>query len=190
MAEPARRLATYEDLLAAPEHMIAEIIHGRLVTMPRPAREHAYAASMLHNILGPAFHRGLAGPGGWYILYEPELHFGPRERWEVLVPEFAGWRIERKPGPSERAYFTTVPDWTCEFISPSSEKDDRFAKPGIYASFGVQYYWLGDPPKRTLETFTLERGILRPVAKFRDNDRVEAPPFAEVLFSLGELWED
>lgn len=29
--------ASYEDVLAAPEHMIAEILNGELVLSPRPA---------------------------------------------------------------------------------------------------------------------------------------------------------
>ena len=36
---------------------------------------------------------GLGGPGGWYILDEPELHLGE----EILVPDLAGWRRERMP---------------------------------------------------------------------------------------------
>lgn len=190
MTETIDKPATYEDLLAAPEHMIAEIIHGRLVTMPRPARGHAFATTRLGYILGPPFAEGLGGPGGWYILYEPELHFGPRKQWQITVPDIAGWRMERKPGPSEKVYFTTVPDWTCEFISPSSKKDGRFEKPGIYASFGVQYYWLGDPVKRTLETFVLINGIWDRTGKFQGDDAVAAAPFHEVPFSLGRLWED
>ena len=43
MAESAQRAATYEDLLAVPENMVAEILFGRLVTHPRPAPRHAVA---------------------------------------------------------------------------------------------------------------------------------------------------
>jgi hypothetical protein len=35
MAEP-RRTATYQDVLEAPEHMIAELIDGQLILSPRP----------------------------------------------------------------------------------------------------------------------------------------------------------
>ena len=31
---------------------------------------------------------GAGVPGGWWILFEPELHF----RRDVLVPDLAGWR--------------------------------------------------------------------------------------------------
>ena len=37
MADPPRKRATYQDLLAAPEHLVAEIVNGDLVTSPRPA---------------------------------------------------------------------------------------------------------------------------------------------------------
>lgn len=190
MAGPARTLAKYEDLLAAPKDVVAEIIHGRLITHPRPRMRHAFAATLLGGILTPPFCRGIGGPGGWVILHEPELHFGPREDWEVTQPDLAGWRRERMPKVPDAAWTDLVPDWICEFISPSSKKDDRFEKPGIYASYGVQYYWLGDDRKRSLETFGLDRGILSPAATFHHDDRVEAPPFAEAPFSLGELWED
>jgi hypothetical protein len=35
MAEPGRRRATYEDVLKAPEHLIAELMDGELFTSPR-----------------------------------------------------------------------------------------------------------------------------------------------------------
>jgi len=41
----------------------------------------------------PPFRRGRGGPGGWVLLFEPELHFGA----DVLVPDLAGWRRERMP---------------------------------------------------------------------------------------------
>ena len=37
MAEPAARKATYADVEAAPPHLVAELIHGSLVTHPRIA---------------------------------------------------------------------------------------------------------------------------------------------------------
>jgi hypothetical protein len=45
MSEPAHRKATYEDVLAAPRHMVAEIIAGELRLQPRPAKPHTAAAT-------------------------------------------------------------------------------------------------------------------------------------------------
>lgn len=190
MTKTASRPATYEDVLAAPEHLVAEILDGRLVAHPRPARKHAYAASVLGGILTPPFHEEIGGPGGWYILDEPELHFGEKPNEEITVPELAGWRIEREPGPSETISFVTVPDWTCEIVSPSSERDDRVIKRDIYAKFGVGYYWICDPRKRALETFVRRNGVLEPAETYRDGDIAAASPFSEVPFSLDRLWKD
>ena len=79
------RRATYQDVLDAPAHQVAEIIEGTLHTHPRPAPRHTLASSTLGNELGPPFHRGRGGPGGWWILDEPELHLGE----DILVPDNA-----------------------------------------------------------------------------------------------------
>ena len=44
MTQPARRPATYEDILALPEHLVGEIVDGELVVSPRPAVPHTVGA--------------------------------------------------------------------------------------------------------------------------------------------------
>jgi hypothetical protein len=41
MGLPEPKPASYEDLFDLPEHIVGEIINGRLVTHPRPAPRHA-----------------------------------------------------------------------------------------------------------------------------------------------------
>ena len=86
-----RREATYDDLLAVPQPLVAEIIYGALQTHPRPSPRHQAASSNLGVELAGPFQRGRGGPGGWVFLDEPELHLGPH----VVVPHIAGWRAER-----------------------------------------------------------------------------------------------
>src|SRR5690349_11138621 len=117
MAEPAKRRTTYADLQAIPEHLVAEIIDGELLTHPR----HGAAASALGIKLGQPFQFGQNGPGGWIFIDEPELHVGSH----VLVPDLAGWRRERLPAYPETSYFTTAADWVCEVLSASTELRDR-----------------------------------------------------------------
>jgi hypothetical protein len=112
MADPAKRRATYEDLLAVPEHLVAEILNGELVTQPRPAAPHAHATSSLGGELYGPFTRGKGGPGGWVILFEPELHL----QGHVLVPDLAGWRRERMPEVPDTAAIELAPDWICEIL--------------------------------------------------------------------------
>ena len=85
--------ATYADLERVPPNMVAEIIGGQLYTHPRPRPRHAHAYSRLGMIIGPKFELADGGPGGWWILDEPELHL----RDDVVVPAIAGWRKTRMP---------------------------------------------------------------------------------------------
>src|SRR5207244_10248706 len=113
----ARRFATYEELLAVPDHFVAEILDGELHTSPRPAPRHAVASTRLAGDLVGPFARGRGGPGGWWILVEPELHLDD----DVVVPDLAGWRRSRLPEMPGAAYFALAPDWLCETLSPSTE---------------------------------------------------------------------
>src|SRR3990172_867600 len=125
MSQPRRR-ATYDDLMQVPDHLVAEIIDGELVTSPRPASPHAFASSCIGQDLGPFSRRpGAPGvPGGWWILDEPELHFAE----DVLVPDLAAWRHERMPRVPNTAFFTLAPDWVCEVVSPRTGRLDRVRK--------------------------------------------------------------
>src|SRR5204863_7850632 len=60
---PKKRRATYQDILDAPEHLVAEIVAGELHLSPKPAYPHVSAASTLIEVLGPPFRRGRGGPG-------------------------------------------------------------------------------------------------------------------------------
>lgn len=185
MSEPAKRRATYDDLLAVPDTLIAEIIDGNLVTQPRPAAPHARAASRLGIEIGGPFDRGKGGPGGWVILYEPELHL----HGDVLVPDLAGWRRERMPELPQAAAFELPPDWACEVLSPSTHTIDRIEKMRIYARERVGWLWLVDPLVRTLEIFRLADGKWTVHDSHQGEVAVRAEPFDAVELDLGALWE-
>jgi Uma2 family endonuclease len=184
MADPAKRRATYEDLLAVPEHFVAEILNGELVTHPRPAAPHAHAASNLGGELYGPFTRGKGGPGGWVILDEPELH----QQGHVLVPDLAGWRRERMPEVPETAAIELVPDWVCEILSPSTAAVDRADKMPIYAELGVSYVWLLDPLTCTLEVYQLDAQRYTVLGTWRGKAVVRAAPFDAIELELGALW--
>ena len=176
--------ATYQDVLDAPPHRVAEIVDGVLHTSPRPAAPHALATSRLGGEISPPFDRGRGGPGGWWIIHEPELHLGE----DILVPDLAGWRRERMPDYPQAAYFTLPPDWVCEVLSPSTRKLDLHGKRPVYARAGVRHLWLIDPIDRTLEAFELRGRQWLLIATARDDDPVSIRPFDAVTFSLADLW--
>jgi Uma2 family endonuclease len=184
--EPTRRRATYQDVLDAARHEVAEIFDGELYLSPRPALPHASVASVLGSELMPPFHRGRGGPGGWIILDEPELHLGD----DILVPDLAGWRRERLPAIEQAAYLTLAPDWLCEVLSRSTEKIDRARKLPIYAAAGVRHAWLLNPTLRTLEVLRLQDGRWLTLAVHYDGQRFRAEPFEALELELATLWAD
>jgi Uma2 family endonuclease len=184
MSEAARRRATYEDLLAVPETQVAEIVAGELHATPRPAGPHSLAASTLAAEIGGAFLRGRGGPGGWWIIVEPELHLGP----DVLVPDLAGWRRDRLPIYPEEAFVEVAPDWVCEVLSPRTLMLDRVRKLPAYAREGVAHAWLVDPVARTLEVFRLQTGSWMLVSAHAGDEEVRAVPFEAFTLPLPALW--
>jgi Uma2 family endonuclease len=177
--------AAYEDVLNAPENKVAEILDGELFLSPRPAPPHVVAASRLGRLLGP-FDDDPGDPGGWWILDEPELHFGE----QVLVPDLAGWRRERMPALPAEPFFALPPDWVCEVPSPSTERIDRSRKLRIYAEAGVGHAWLVKPSDRTLEVLRLRDGLWTIVGVWDDAAVVRAEPFEAIELELGRLWPD
>src|SRR6266700_7077321 len=123
MTARARERATYDDVLNAPENLIAELIDGELHLSPRPAPHHADFSSALGGFLVPPYRFGRGGPGGWWIVDEPEVHFDPKK--VVLVPDLAGWRRERMPQLPRTAFFDVIPDWICEVLSTSTIRFHR-----------------------------------------------------------------
>lgn len=97
-----RRRATYQDVLNALRHRVAEIVGGTLHTSPRPAPLYARASSGLSASIAPPFDYGRGGPGGWWIIDEPEPHLSD----DIVVPDLAGWQRESMPVFPNTAYFT------------------------------------------------------------------------------------
>jgi Uma2 family endonuclease len=178
------RRASDADLEALPEHLVGELIAGELRVSPRPAFPHAEACSLLGAELVGPFHRGRGGPGGWRIIFEPELRLSE----DVLVPDLAGWRRERLPQPPRKGAVPIAPDWVCEVLSPSTEAHDRSVKLPLYARAGVRHVWLVDPDVRTLEVFHLEGPHYTLLATHAGDSRVRAEPFDVLALELGALW--
>lgn len=184
MASPARKPATYDDLLKLPDDRIGEIVDGELYASPRPAGRHASCAFTLSTEIGPPFQGKRGGPGGWLFLFEPELRLSD----ETLVPDLAGWRRERMPAVPDTAVVTLAPDWVCEILSPSTERVDRVRKLPAYARHGVAHAWLINPSTRTLEVYRREGASWVLAATHADDAIVRAEPFDAVEIDLLRLW--
>jgi Uma2 family endonuclease len=160
-------------------------VDGELVTSPRPAVRHAAATTSLTSELQGSFgRRGGGGPGGWVILFEPELHIVG----QVLVPDIAGWTRERMPEIPDVSFIELVPDWVCEVLSPSTAALDRTRKMHHYARAGVRHLWLLDPAPETLEVYRLDGEGWRLVQSVAGPVQVRAEPFDALALDLTPLW--
>ncbi|MDE0698071.1 MAG: Uma2 family endonuclease [Boseongicola sp.] len=180
------RRATYQDVLDAPPHKVAEVIAGSLHAHPRPASRHAWASSGIGAKISPPFNYGDGGPGGWWIVFEPELHLAE----DIVVPDLAGWRRETMPEYPDVAYFTIAPDWVCEVLSPSTRRLDLSEKRALYAREGVRHLWFVDPDARTLEAFELRDGQWVLLGTLAGDAPVSLPPFDAITFPLDALWPE
>ena len=183
-SKPVRKQATYDDILELPPHVTGQIVDGEMHVSPRPANPHASASSILGMDIGSAYQRGRGGPGGWWIVDEPEIHLGS----DVVVPDLAGWRRSRLPSIPPTAFFTMAPDWVCEVLSPSTASFDRVKKMRVFAREGVGNAWLVDPAARTLEVFRLTEGHWVLLSAHGESETVRAELFEELEIALTDLW--
>jgi Uma2 family endonuclease len=185
--KPARKPARYDEILKVPDTKVAEIIDGELIVSPRPASPHAYAASVMGADLIGSFHRPPGdphGPGGWWLLDEPELHFSD----DIIVPNQAGWRRTRMSTVPKVAAFTQAPDWVCEVISPSTGRIDRSRKMRIYAREGVAHLWLVEPLLRTVEVYRLQEGAWVVATVHGGDTPARLEPFDAIELDVSRWW--
>ena len=184
MVDAAKRPATYADIEAAPDYVVAEIIDGELVT-----RHHGYVApAMMRTVLVHAL-RGLtrrrsAPDAPWQILMLPELQLGP----DVVVPELAAWSVERLPFLLDEDT-DMPPDWVCELTSDDAHSNPALSrKIDLYRTVGVRFMWLTGLRSGIIEAFELRAGSWTDVGTWSSAETVRAPPFDAISFSLADLW--
>ena len=180
--------ASYQDVLDAPDNMVAQIINGEVYLHARPSDLHAWASGILYLQLMQRFGLDESGDGlgDWVILIEPELHLGA----DVLVPDIGGWLAENYPRRRINPWFRVVPDWVCEVLSPTTRNKDLGKKRDIYARDGVPYLWVVDPVARKLQVSALADGKWHEVSTMANAETVSAPPFETMKIPLARLWKD
>lgn len=188
MGEPAERIPGFDELYARIEaldpRLTGEILEPGVVrTMSRPGRRHRKTHKALLRALGAKDED--SGGRGWWIELEPEI----RLLTEYLaVPDLAGWRVEHVPALPDQNPLSVVPDWACEILSPSTQRDDRHLKLPLYARAGVRHTWLVDPDARLVEVFETIGGRPTRVAGAAGDGAASLPPFDDLPIELALLW--
>ena len=193
LPEPPRK-ATYQDVLDAPENMVAQLIDGELYLHARPVDPHVFAAAKLFAAIEMRYAFDSLGDGDgngggyvpedWMILPEPGLRLGK----DVLVPDIAGWRANKYQRNWANSFSEVVPNWVCEVLSPTTRHIDLGRKSEIYARESVSHLWIVAPEERTLQVSELSAGKWHPITTLTNAERVSVPPFEKLNISLSRLW--
>jgi len=176
-------------LPALPEGMKGEIVDGQLYAMTRPFSPHTTAHTRLVMALAAIDGEPEDGhPGGWLIHTEPELHFVFPDQTHAVAPDVAGWKIGRLSMFPKTGYLQLPPDWVCEVLSEGTASLDKGPKRRLYHRAGVEWLWLIDPIKRTLEAQHRVGDVWVRLGRWQGQDRVRTDPFPEIEINLGRLW--
>jgi Uma2 family endonuclease len=187
MAAPHTQLATFADLLALPDEVRAEIIHGVIVEKASPTAEHSESQAAVSAALIHRFQRRPGGrwPGGWWIGTEIGVEY---EAHEIYRHDVAGWRRERMPNRPTGRPIRMRPDWVCEVLSPSTAKRDRFDKFEVLHTNRVPHYWIADPLENTLFVHRWAPAGYVVVLTAGEADVVRAEPFEAVEIRVAALF--
>ena len=123
---------TVEDLASLPKDLRYELIDGRLI-LPSPTVLHQDLCVELVSMLKPGC------PAGYRpvvdLSFEVDRLNEPRPDVAVVAMRYG----RRTPVPIDGAMLVA------EIVSPTSHFRDMHAKTKVYASAGVQHYWVLDP---------------------------------------------
>ncbi|QJD79696.1 Uma2 family endonuclease [Spirosoma rhododendri] len=131
------------------DDMKAEFINGEIV-VHSPALERHNAAVLRLGMLMNAFvddrEIGMVRIEKALVelsrnSYEPDIVFFANEKAALIIPD--------------QLYYP-APDLIVEVLSKSTQQNDRGVKFEDYAAHGVTEYWLVDPVRETIETFSID----------------------------------
>ncbi len=187
-SDPARKLATAQDLLDLDPDRSWEILGGEIVEKAAPSGEHGRAQSSVIVQVGPGYDRkpgGDDGPGGWWILTEVEVQL---DLHQLIRPDIVGWRRERVPACPSGFPVHDRPDWVCEVLSPSTARRDQGEKRRLLHRHQVPWFWLVDPGSQlvTVLRWTGEGYLIHATAG--PGDRVGLPPFEAVALDVARVF--
>lgn len=150
MSFPKERIYTSEDYWNLPEGRRAELIDGQLYDMAPPNRIHQKLVSEVHHAIMSYVKRK---NGGCDVYPAPfAVNLDAKDKiW--IEPDISV--ICQKDKLTDTGCIG-APDWIIEIVSPSSQKKDYLIKLFKYRTAGVREYWIVDPVKQTVQTYSFE----------------------------------
>ena len=177
----ARAVWTYADYAAMPDDgRRYELWDGELSLMPAPGLTHQGILRDLLGILNEHVKRlglGVVFPSPVDCILADTT---------VLQPDLVFVANDRRAVLTDRA-IEGSPTLVVEILSPSTRRADRTVKAGLYARYGVPWYWIIDPGARTLEALTLREGTYQPAGLLQRGEPGALPPLDGLVLDLGQI---
>jgi len=178
----ARVALTYRDYAALPDDGKRYEIHdGELSVMSAPTLQHQIVSANLFRVLDAHVRARNLG----LVLYAPlDVILVDTT---VLQPDLVYLDPERLSAGSQRGV-EGPPTLVVEILSPTTATTDRTTKRGLYARYGVPYFWLVDPEARMVESHVLRGGEYALAVRASGTPPVDLPPFTDLGLVPSSLW--
>ena len=173
---------TYEDYAALPDDGRRYELHeGELSVTPSPGTRHQATLLNLAVILHGHVRTAALG----------EVFLAPLDcilaQTTIVQPDIVFVDAARRSVISERG-IEGAPTLVVEVMSPSTGAIDRRRKLQLYARYDVPYYWIVDPPARTIEAYALARGRYRDAGAISGTTPAALQPFPDLTLDPGGIW--
>jgi Uma2 family endonuclease len=176
---------TIADLDLLPDNGVRyEIIDGELLMTRSPHWDHQAVIGNIYAELktwSRATGLGHPAPNPGIVFSEadnviPDVVWASNERYSQLI--------------DEAGHLTGAPELVVEVLSPgeANERRDRQVKLKLYASQGVQEYWLADRRLCQIQVYRRERGMLKLVSTLFAEDELTSPLLPGFSCSVGDLF--
>ena len=163
MPLPQKQVYTSEDYWNLPDGQRAELIDGKLYAMAPPNRIHQKLVSRLTQTIGSF----IDSNKGACEVYPAPFAVNLNANDKIWVePDISV--ICDKDKLSDRGC-EGAPDWIIEIVSPGNPKNDYTIKLFKYRTAGVREYWIVNPMKKVVQTYTFE-GIEESDVYFFDDE--------------------
>lgn len=150
MSLPKSNAYTTEEIYALPEGKRAELIDGQIYNMAPPSTIHQRISTRLSSVIHQYIQ---ANSGTCEVFTAPFAVFLNNDDKTYVEPDIS---VICKPDLIDDRGCNGAPDWIIEIVSPSSTRMDYFVKLFKYRSAGVREYWIINPMKKTVQTYSFE----------------------------------
>ena len=150
MPLPKHNAYTIEDIYALPDGQRAELIDGQIYDMAPPSRIHQKISTQLVSCIN---HYISEHHGNCEVYAAPPAVFLNKDNKNYVEPDVS---VICDPDKLDDKGCNGAPDWIIEIVSPSSQHLDYLTKLLKYRTAGVREYWIVNPLKDTIQTYSFE----------------------------------